>query len=370
MIPRVPVEDDDDDSGGGTTPLWRRPRVLMVAGFAAVVLAFVFSRGKEPAKHNEETRASDRFIAEIVGYQPPARLILPAKAQEKQAEPIQPPPPPPRIVEVQPAPQPPPAPPLPAPPRIMPPGLGQGQAPPPAHTRMLVYALPPPTPAARPEQNPETGLDFKVSTIAGLKASPAIDDTYQLMPGLLPLVLDTAINSDVPGPILAHLPGPVYSRKGVLLMEAGTQVIGSYASMGKGSRLKAVSTVAYTPNGVWVPLTSEGMSDDLGRSGLDGEVDRHIMQRFGPAILLSLAGQGLNIIQSEASKGGNTYLNFGNGGGGGGGGIESLASQILQSQINIPDTFNKHQGETIALFIDKPVDFSASYRVHKVKEGQ
>jgi type IV secretion system protein VirB10 len=91
------------------------------------------------------------------------------------------------------------------------------------------------------------------------------------MPGLLPCVLDTAIESDLPGPLLCHLPGPVYSPKGVLLMEAGTQVIGRYESMGKngGNRLLAVSTYAHTPNGIWVPLAGNPMADDLGRTGFD-----------------------------------------------------------------------------------------------------
>ena len=84
---------------------------------------------------------------------------------------------------------------------------------------------------------------------AGSKASPAIDETYMLLPGPLPLALDTAIQSDLPGPPLAHLPGPAYSTKGVLLMEAGTQIIGRYESMKQnaGSRLLATSVFAHTP---------------------------------------------------------------------------------------------------------------------------
>ena len=140
---------------------------------------------------------------------------------------------------------------------------------------------------------PQTGLAFQASSLPGVKASPAIDDTYQLMPGLLPCVLDTAIQSDLPGPLLCHLPGPVYSPKGVLLMEAGTQVIGRYQSMGRngGSRLMAVSTYAHTPNGIWVPLAGNPMADDLGRSGFAGAVDNHYLERFGGAVILSLTAE-------------------------------------------------------------------------------
>ena len=45
-----------------------------------------------------------------------------------------------------------------------------------------------------------------------------------------------------------------------------------------------------------------------------------------------------------------------------------MAQQILQSQIDIPPTFSKHQGETIALFLDQPIDFSDSYRLRQVRQ--
>lgn len=371
MIPRIPVHDEDED-GAGTTPLWRRPRFLLVVGVVAVIVIFALSHGQEPKKHAVSgQKTEETFIGEVAAYQPPARLVSPAQAEERSdmSNPPQQGPPAPPPVTTQPVTQLPP--PAAAPERPVLPQAPSfrsmvGQQPvPPAHSRMLVYAVPPiaPTPAAPPDA-PETGLDFKTSAIPGLKASAAIDDTYQLMPGLLPMVLDTAINSDVPGPLLAHLPGPVYSPKGVLLMEAGTQVIGKYQSMGKGSRLMAGGLYAHTPHSIWVPLTAQGMADDLGRSGLPGNIDNHYLERFGFATLLTLTDQVLQVLQAEASKGGSSYINLN----GGGGGVSSLASQILQSQINMPPTFTKNAGETIALFLDQPIDFSASYRVHTFKD--
>ena len=241
----------------------------------------------------------------------------------------------------------------------------------PVRPAMLSYVVPhndgpkPEAAAPGPREGgdpPQTGLAFKAASLPGVKASPAIDDTYQLMPGLLPCVLDTAIESDLPGPLLCHLPGPVYSPKGVLLMEAGTQVIGRYERMGRNgeSRLLAVSTYAHTPNGIWVPLAGNPMADDLGRSGFAGGVDNHYLERFGGAVILSLTESGLGILQAAVSKGGNTYISTDS--------ANNLAEQILQSQINIAPTFSKHQGETIAIWLTTPIDFSDSYRIRQVRQ--
>ena len=346
-------DDDELDGEVEPRPFWQRRNVQMIGLAAVLALAFLFTRGPVPQKAQAD-KGADQFIGVVVPYQP------------ARADPA-PPPLPGRVADASPSSPPPPTPP--AAPDLraqlpLPPGV-QGK---PVRPAMLSYVVPHtdgPKPAPPPAEPARTGLEFRTATVPGMKASPAIDDTYQLMPGLLPCVLDTAIESDLPGPLLCHLPGPVYSPKGVLLMEAETQVIGKYQTMSRhgGNRLMAISTYAHTPNGIWVPLTGESLSDDLGRTGLDGAVDQHYLQRFGGAILLTLTEGAMGILQAAVAKGGNTYLNLNTGSGVGG-----VAQQILQSQIDIPPTFSKHQGETIALFLDQPIDFSDSYRIRQVRQ--
>jgi type IV secretion system protein VirB10 len=243
----------------------------------------------------------------------------------------------------------------------------QQAAPKPKHPSAIVFVQPP-APVAKPAQPvpPEvhTRLAFKGAELSGVKASAAIDDTYQLMPGLLLCVLDVAINSDLPGPLACHLPGPVYSPKGVLLMEAETQVMGKYETVKNGqSRLMASSVMAHTPNGIWVPLAGEPFADALGRTGMDGVVDHHYFERFGAAGIMTVGESLLGIAQAAVSKGGNSYLSLNTGSSG----VGSLAQEILRSQINIPATLPKDQGSLIALWITNPIDFSDSYKIREVR---
>jgi type IV secretion system protein VirB10 len=77
-------------------------------------------------------------------------------------------------------------------------------------------------------------------------------------------------------------------------------------------------------------------------------------------VILSLTESGLGILQAAVAKGGNTYISTGS--------ASNLAEQILQSQVNIPPTFSKHQGETIAIWLTAPIDFSDSYKLRQVRK--
>jgi type IV secretion system protein VirB10 len=335
----------EEDEEPEPLPFWKRRKWLLIGLGVVVLLAFLFTRGK-PQHVAEAQKGGEPFIGVVVPYQPAKAAPSPAPVMGADAAPAA----------------------APAPPTVsaVRAELPMGVAPKPIRPAMLSYVVPhsdgPKPAAAAPADPPQTGLAFQASSLPGVKASPVIDDTYQLMPGLLPCVLDTAIQSDLPGPLLCHLPGPVYSPKGVLLMEAETQVIGRYESMGKtgGSRLLAVSTYAHTPNGIWVPLAGNPMSDDLGRTGFAGAVDNHYLERFGGAVILSLTESGLGIVQAAVSKGGNTYISTDS--------ANNLAEQILQSQVNIAPTFSKHQGETIAIWLTTPIDFSDSYKIRQARQ--
>nr|WP_294566858.1 TrbI/VirB10 family protein [uncultured Rhodopila sp.] len=367
-----PVDDEDVIPA---VPAWKqRPVQLIVLGVIAVS-AFALTRGPPVSKEDAETKPSASYIGDVVPFTPtrgpePAPYVPPKpEAVAAAYTPTMPfsgfhmpslaaPSP------VQAQPEPAALPPLPTPKVV--PGAK------PNHPAMMSFTTRIVDPPARTAAQPvdpmagQTRVTFKGEDIGGSKASAAMDMTFMLMPGLLPCVLDTAINSNVPnGDLYCHLPGPVYSPRGILLMEADTQIIGKYTGMQNGQqRLEATSAYAATPNGIFVPLAGS-MTDNVGRNGLPGNVDNRYVERFGAAGLLTLSESALSYLQAEVSKGGNTYLNFNGGGGGGGSGISSLIQEILRSQQNLKPIFTKYQGETIAISINHPIDFSGSYSIRR-----
>ncbi len=172
--------------------------------------------------------------------------------------------------------------------------------------------------------------------------------------------LDTAINTDVAGPFKCRLPLDVLSATGVTLMEKGTKVWGRYnSSVTQGQkRIVSVTGKAKTPNGVIIPLTGGSMADELGASGVPGDVDNHWGERIGPAVALSLLDSAFSLAQTELQKAGSTNLNISSGSG-----IGSLAQQMLTHSINIPPTITLPQGTLVALWPPDFINFNPSYKL-------
>jgi type IV secretion system protein VirB10 len=203
-------------------------------------------------------------------------------------------------------------------------------------------------------------------------------------------VLETAIQSDLPGMVRAVTTEDVWSFDGRrVLVPSGTRLIGEYKSgLATGqTRVFIVWTRILRSDGVSVQLGSIG-TDDLGRSGLTGEVDRHYFERFGSAILLSIVGggsqylAGLGQASSYANRSTSTsafdpatglttttvtgpdqqslYARQ-NAAQNTSQTVTSLANEALKNSINIPPTIHVDQGAAIAIFVRRDLDFSGLY---------
>jgi type IV secretion system protein VirB10 len=188
---------------------------------------------------------------------------------------------------------------------------------------------------------------------------------------LIPGILETAINSDLPGQIRAITSQDVYSFDGRrVLIPTGTRLIGEYQSdVTRGQkRIFVIWTRLLRDDGVSVRLNSIG-TDSLGRSGLTGIVDNKWRERFGSAILLSIVGAGSSYLTGYGSG---QYSSSGNDESDSDRAAElaretiartfsDMANQALGENLHIPPTISVHQGERIFVYVRQDLDFSAMY---------
>ncbi|MGL4525345.1 MAG: type IV secretion system protein VirB10 [Aestuariivirga sp.] len=194
-------------------------------------------------------------------------------------------------------------------------------------------------------------------------------------------VLETAIQSDLPGQVRAVTTEDVWSFDGRrILIPKGSRLIGDYRSgLSRGqTRVFIVWTRMLRSDGVSVQLGSIG-TDSLGRSGLTGFVDNHYLERFGAAILLSVIGAGAAYAldnRSSSFTSGNdlppevrqalaerdrelgrrrsaaeTVSQT----------LTGIARDALQDSLSIPPTIHVDQGARIIVFVRRDLDFAAFY---------
>jgi type IV secretion system protein VirB10 len=169
--------------------------------------------------------------------------------------------------------------------------------------------------------------------------------------------LETAIDSSLPGMTTCMTATDTFGADGtVVLLERGTKLIGETRGEVQqgGARVFVVWTEARTPSGVVVGLDSPG-TDALGRSGLDGAVNRHFWQRFGAAVLVSTID---GVVQSEvqsSSRSGTVVLDPT--------ASEDVLNDILRSTVNIPPTVRVRNGARIQVLVARDVDFRPVYEL-------
>lgn len=130
---------------------------------------------------------------------------------------------------------------------------------------------------------------------------------YQINPGfMIPGVMITGINSDLPGPIVGQVRQNVYdSATGrYLLIPAGAKLNGTYDSQvvaGEERVLIAWTDIVF-PDGSILRLNSMPGADQSGFSGFNDQVDNHYARTFGQALLLSVLTAGMQIGQQPRGQ--------------------------------------------------------------------
>ena len=220
-------------------------------------------------------------------------------------------------------------------------------------------ALLPPTPGLAGVKDTDLSAEDKFADrVAAAENAPAratriANSSYTVPQGaIIAGVLETAINSDLPGYVRAVVSRDVMGFDGRrVLIPSGSRLIGQYRSglTAGQSRAFIVWTRLTRPDGVTISLGSPA-TDTLGRAGLGGKVDSHFLKRFGSAILLSVVQSGLGLLQ----RGGNDVVVRT------ADDAKSVAGIALQRDINIPPTVKVAQGTAIRIFTARDLDFSGT----------
>lgn len=168
-------------------------------------------------------------------------------------------------------------------------------------------------------------------------------------------ILETAIQSDLPGMLRAIVSEDIYGFDGTeLLIPRGSRLIGRYKSgLVRGQvRVFVMWNRILRTDGVSINLGSYG-TDDLGRSGLDGDLDTHFLERFGSSILLSMIDTGMQIGANSLDNQNSATVAIESGQD-----VSSAAQVALENSIAIPPTIHVDQGKRIKVFVSKDLDFS------------
>ncbi|MGC2459733.1 MAG: type IV secretion system protein VirB10, partial [Steroidobacteraceae bacterium] len=200
---------------------------------------------------------------------------------------------------------------------------------------------------------------LKTETTAAARARVLPTQRLLLPKGaFIDCTLETAIDSTLPGLATCVTATDTFSADGtVVLLDRGTKLIGETRGQVQqgAARVFVLWSEARTPTGVVVPLDSPG-ADELGRSGLPGEVDRHFWQRFGAAILISTIDGAVQASVQSSSQGSGTVIYNPSG-------AQDVMSEVLKSTVNIAPSVRKNNGDRIQVLVARDVDFSSVYEL-------
>ncbi|EKS3472517.1 TrbI/VirB10 family protein [Salmonella enterica] len=192
--------------------------------------------------------------------------------------------------------------------------------------------------------------------------SPVMKRRYLLSAGTsLSCVLKTKIVTSYPGVTLCQLTKDVYSDNGeTLLARKGAML--------QGEQNKVMTQGVARVFVIWTNLKDGNINaridalgtDSLGASGLPAWVDTHFWERFGGALMLSLVGDGLDILKSSTqSSGSNSNITYDNTSDA----TKEMAKTTLENTINIPPTAYINQGTVLSVIVPRNIDFSSVYEV-------
>ena len=170
---------------------------------------------------------------------------------------------------------------------------------------------------------------------------------------MIQAVTETVLDSSLPGGIRAIVSEDVHSYDGSrILIPRGSRLIGRYRS-GVDIAQKRV-TIAWDriilPTRQTVTISSFG-GDELGRSGVSGQVNNRFGARFGSAALISIIGAvptiAANEIDDEAASDAAEDV---------GDDLQNATDNVMSDYLSLGPVIYVDQGERITVMVDRDVE--------------
>jgi len=186
--------------------------------------------------------------------------------------------------------------------------------------------------------------------------SPA--SRYQLMAGtIVPGVLISGVNSDLPGQILGQVSQNVFDTVSgrYLLLPQGTKVVGEYDSriVYGQERVLIVWTRLLFPNGRSISLEGMPGIDLSGYAGLSERVNNHYLRLLSGVLLGSLLGAGAQVAQGDSQTINPSFEQLALQGAAQN--INQAGQQITRKNLNVQPTLEISPGHRFNIFLTKDV---------------
>ena len=212
----------------------------------------------------------------------------------------------------------------------------------------------------QPDDNKWT-LDSKVHT----PSTP-----FEILTGtVIPAVMVTGINSDLPGQMIAQVSQNVYdtARGEHLIIPQGTRLIGQYGNSvayGQERVLVAWNRIVF-PDGKSIDIGSMPGATGAGYSGLKDKVNHHYWRLFGSAFLMSMISAGVVYSQDRYADDDDEYgrvtassamaEQLANQ-------IGQTAAQLIQRNLTIAPTLEIRPGFRFNVVVTKDMVFGKPYQ--------
>lgn len=200
-------------------------------------------------------------------------------------------------------------------------------------------------------------------------ASRTIDENRVISKGAqIDCALTTRLVTDISGFASCLVSSNVYSANGrTLLIERMSEVQGEYGASGQAGqrRVFVLWTRIRMPGGITIDLNSPS-TDALGAAGMEGVIDNRWYERIGSAYMLSFfkdvmayeiarntttnTASGATVLQNSTQT------------------SSSLAEKVLSQTINIKPTLYANQGDRVAIYVARDLEFREIYDVVKSKQ--